>query len=109
MLGEHGLGVFEFAELGFPAGLEAAGDEAILRLAGMERALGADRVIAGAFDAQLERAVGARASFCDLVGSSERERDLLGCERREQPRGDELVDNLGLDLTAAGRIEVGPR
>ena len=57
LLGELGLGVGELAELLLPAGLEAARDEAVLGLAGVERALGASGVIAGALDAQLERAV----------------------------------------------------
>ena len=39
-----------------PAGLEAASDEAVLGLAGVERALGTRGVIAGALDAQLDRA-----------------------------------------------------
>jgi hypothetical protein len=47
VLGELGLGVFELAQLLLPAGLEGASDEAVVRLAGMERALGADRLIAG--------------------------------------------------------------
>jgi hypothetical protein len=51
LLGELRLGVAEFAELGLPAGLQRAGDEAVLRLAGVERALGADRFIAGPLDA----------------------------------------------------------
>ena len=38
----------------------------------------------------------------DLVGGGERERDLVRRERGEQPLGDELVDDLGLDLPAAG-------
>ena len=86
MLGELGLGVFELAELGLPAGLEAAGDEAVVGLAGVERALGADRLIAGALDAQLKRAVGAGAALLDLVGGGERERDLLRCERLSSRR-----------------------
>ena len=51
VLGELRLGVSEFAELGLPAGLEGAGDEAVLGLAGVECALGADRFIAGPLDA----------------------------------------------------------
>jgi len=51
VLGEFGFGVFEVAELGFPAGLEAAGDEPVLRLAGVIGALGADGLVLGAFDA----------------------------------------------------------
>jgi hypothetical protein len=57
LLGQLGLGVGEFAELGLPAVFEAASDEAVLGLVGVERALRADGVVAGALDAQLERAV----------------------------------------------------
>ena len=81
VLGELGLGVFELAELLLPAVLEAAGDQAVVRLAGVERALGADRLIAGALDAQLERAVRARAAVGVLVGGGQRERDLFGLKR----------------------------
>ena len=87
VLGELGLGVSEFAELGLPAGLEAASDEAVLGLAGVERALGTRGVIAGALDAQLERAVRARAALGYLISRGERDRDLLRRERREQPAG----------------------
>ena len=84
-----------------PAGLEAAGDEPVLGLAGVERALGADRLVAGALDAQLDRAGRARAAVGDLVGGGERERDLLRRERLEQPAGDQLVDDGRLDRPAA--------
>ena len=45
MLGQLGLGVFELAQLVLPAVLEAAGDEAIVRLAGVESALGTNRLL----------------------------------------------------------------
>ena len=83
LLGELGLGFGELAQLLLPARLEAAGDEPVVRLAGVERALGADRLIPGALDAQLDRAGRARAAVRDLVGSGERQLDL---PRRESPR-----------------------
>ena len=86
MLGELGLGVSEFAELLLPAGLEAAGDQAVLRFAGMERALGTRGVIAGALDAQLERSVRARAALGYLISGGERDRDLRRRERRASSR-----------------------
>ena len=67
-------------------------------------------LIAGALDAQLDRAGRARAAVGDLVGGRERERDLLRRERLEQPAGDQLVDDGGLDRPAAGcRDVVGAR
>ncbi len=69
MLGELGFGVFELAQLLLPAGLEAAGDEPVLRVAGVEGTLGLDGGVAGALDAQLERPVRALATLLDLVGS----------------------------------------
>jgi hypothetical protein len=54
-----------------------ARDQPLLRLAGMKRALGPDRVIAGALDAQLDRPGCARAAVGDLVGSGQCQRDLL--------------------------------
>ena len=57
MLGELGLGVFELPEFLLPAVFEAAGNQAVVGLAGVERALGADGVVAGALGAELERAV----------------------------------------------------
>jgi hypothetical protein len=57
VLGELGLDVGEFAEFVLPAVLEAAGDQSVLGLAGMERPLGTRGVIAGALDAQLERPI----------------------------------------------------
>ena len=89
-----------------PAGLEAARDEAVLGLAGVERALGAGGLVAGALDAQLDRAGRARAAVGDLIGGGERERDLLRRDRLQQPAGDELVDDGGLDRPAAGRVDV---
>jgi hypothetical protein len=74
LLGELGLGFGELAELVLLARLEAAGDQAVVGLAGVERALGADRLVAGA-------AVG------DLVGGSERQLDLPRLECREQSAG----------------------
>ena len=106
LLGELGLCLGELAELLLPAGLEAAGDQAVLGLAGVERALGADRLIAGALDAQLDRAGRARASVGDLVGGRERQLDLLRRERLEQPARDQLVDHGRLDRPAAGRVDV---
>ena len=105
LLGELGLGVGEFAELGLPAGLEAASNETVLGLAGVERALGTRGVIAGTLDPQLQRPVGARAAVCDLVGGGERDRDLLRRERLEQPASDELVDAGRLDRPAARGLD----
>ena len=85
-----------------PAGLEAARDQPVLRLALVKRALGPGGVIAGALDAQLKRAVRSRAARLDLVGGGERERDLLRRQRVKQPSGDEFVDAVGLDRTARG-------
>ena len=56
LLGELGLCLGELLELLLPAGLEAAGDEPVLGLAGMERALGAGGLVAGALDTQLDSA-----------------------------------------------------
>ena len=106
MLGELGLGVLEISELLLPAGLETASDQPVVGLAGVERALGADRLIAGALDTQLERAVRARPAVLVLVGGGERERDLVRDERRKQSLGDELIDDPGLDLSAAGGDQV---
>jgi hypothetical protein len=89
---ESGFGVFEVAELLFSSFSRPAGDQAVVGLAGVEGALGADRVVAGAFDAQLERAVGARSAVLELVGGGQCERDLLRRERGEQSVGDELDD-----------------
>ena len=106
MLGELGLGVLEIAELLLPAVLQAARDEAVVRLAGVEGAFGADRLIPGALDAQLERAVRALAAVGVLVGGGQRERDLFGLKRLEQPAGDQLIDDGRLDRAAAGRVDV---
>ena len=110
MLGQLGLGVLELAELLLPAVLEAAGDQAVVGLAGVEGALGTDRLIAGALDAALERPVGARPAVGVLVGGGERERDLLGRERLEQPLADELIDRGHHDRPAASGLDpVNPR
>ena len=84
LLGELGLGFGELMQLLLPAGLEASGDQAVVGLAGVERALGADRLIAGALDVQLDRAGRARAAVGDLIGGSERQLDLPRLECREQ-------------------------
>ena len=102
VLGELGLGVFEFAELLLPAVLEAAGDQAIVGLAGVESALGADRLIAGALDAQLRGAVRARATVGVLIGGSQRERDLLGRERLQQRRAISSSTTARLDRRQPG-------
>src|SRR5436305_5311875 len=88
LLGELGLCLGELAELGLPASLEAAGDEPVLGLADVKRALGTSGVVTGALDAQLKRPVRPRAAVCDLVGRGERDRDPLRPERLEQPTGD---------------------
>jgi hypothetical protein len=106
LLGELGFCLGELAQLLLPAGFEVSGDEAVVGLAGVERALGTDRVIAGALDAQLRGAGGARAAVGDRVGGGERELELLGRERREQPAGDEFVDDGRVDRAAAGRRDV---
>ena len=89
-----------------PAVLQAAGDQPIVGLAGVERALGANRLIAGALDAQLERPVRARAAVLMLLSGGRRERDLLGRKRLEHPAVDELVDHARLYLPARRGVDV---
>jgi hypothetical protein len=110
VLGEFGFGLGELAQLLLPARLEAAGDEAVVRFAGVERALGADRLVPGALDAQRDRTGRARTAVGDLVGGGERQLDLPRCECREQLAGDQFVDDTRLDRPATGcRVMVGTR
>ena len=78
------LGLGEGGESGLPAGLQAAGDQPVLRLAGAEGALGPVGVVAGAFDGKLSGAADPLVPVGDLIGSGERERDLLGGQRVQQ-------------------------
>ena len=87
-----GLGLGEGGQAGLPAGLEAAGDQPVLRFAGVERPLGAVGFVAGAFDGQLGGPAGAVAAVGDLVGGGQRQRDLVGVQRGQQPLGDRVVD-----------------
>ena len=102
MAGELGLGVFELAQLLFPAGLERARHQAVVWLALVEGALGAGGVVAGALDPQLDRARSARAAVGDRVSRFERELDLLGRDRGQQPVCHCLLDHPAHDALAAG-------
>ena len=99
---QRGLGLGEGGQLGFPAGLQGAGDEPVLRFGGVEGPFGAVGVVAGAFDGQLGGAAGAGAAVGDLVGGGERERDLVGVQRGQQPLGDDVVDRAALTERQVG-------
>ena len=100
------LGVSELAELGLPAGLEVAGDEPVLGLAGVKRAFGTRGVVAGALDTQLERPVRARAAVCNLVRGGERDRDLLRRERRKERRATSSSTPAALTDRQPGGLDV---
>lgn len=76
---ETGLGFGDGGELGFPALLEAACHEAVLWFAQVEGTFGAGGVVAGAFDAQLERAQCPRLALVQFFGGGQGEGDLVRC------------------------------
>ena len=103
LAGEFGFGVGEFAQLGFPARLQAARDEPVVGVALVEGAFGARGVVAGPLDAQLDRAGRSRAPVGDRVGGLERERDLLGRDGSQQPLGDGPFDHRAHHAATARR------
>ena len=76
--GECGLGFGHRLELRLPAILQAAGDQAVLGLAGPQGTLGPNRFVAGAFELALESTARALPPLGDLLGRGESERDVLG-------------------------------
>ena len=87
LCGERGLGLSEVGEPGLPAGLQAAGNQAVLRLAGQEGALGPFSVVAGALDGQLSGPHRPLAPGGDLLGGGQRQGDLRGLDRGQQRGG----------------------
>jgi hypothetical protein len=97
------LGLGEEGEPGLPAGLQAAGDQPVLRLAGAKGALGPVGVVTRAFDRKLSRAADPLVPAGHLIGSGERQRDLLGGQRVQQHPGDRVIDGGGGHRPAGGR------
>ena len=86
--GQRGLGLGEVGEPGLPPGLQAAGDQPVLRLAGQEGALGAVSLVAGTLDGELGGPHRPLAPVGDLVGRGQRQGHLRGLDRRQQRGGD---------------------
>ena len=98
------LSLGERGEFRFPAGLQGAGDQPVLRLDLAEGPLSAVGFVACPLDGQLGGAAGALVLAGDLVGGGQRERDLLGRERVQQHPGDGVVEGRRGDSPAAGRL-----
>ena len=104
--GERRLGVGQAGEPGFPPGLQGAGDQPVLRLAGQEGPLGPVGVVAGPLDGQLGGADRPLPPGGDLPGGGQRQRDLRGLDRGQQRGGDGLLDGVGADRPAQRRGDV---
>ena len=79
-------------EPGLPAGLQAAGDQPVLRLDLAESALGAVGLIPRAFDGELGGPAGPLVPAGHLIGCGERQGDLPGGQRVQQHPGDRVID-----------------
>ena len=93
--GEGLFGLGEGHEALLPADFEAAGDQAVLGLAGMEGPLGSLGFVAGALDRQLGGPAPPATAVGHLVGGGQGQRHLLGAEGRKEPLGHRLVDGGG--------------
>ncbi len=90
-------------QLGLPAGLQAARDQTVLRLAGHKRPLGPVGLVAGALHGKLGGPGSPGSPVGDLGGGGQGQRDLLGAHRCEQPLGDRVVQGGCGHRAAAGR------
>ena len=102
-VGERLLGLGEGGQTLLPAGFEVAGDQPVLRFAGVEGPLGPVGFVAGPFHGQLGGPAAAGPAVGDLVGGGQRQRDLVGVEGVQEPFGHGVVDGGGGDRPAGGR------
>ena len=86
----------------FPPSLQSPCDQTVFRFDGVEGAVGAVGLVAGAFDGEFGGAAEPVVPVGDRVGGGQRERDLVWVQRGQQPVGDRVVDG-GRGDRAAGR------
>jgi hypothetical protein len=95
---QGGLGLGDGGELGFPALLEAASYEPVLRFAEVEGALSTGCLVTSTFHLQLERPQGPGLALVKLLGGGHSQGDLFGDDRLQQPPLDYRASSSTADM-----------
>ncbi len=107
--GEFGLGGGEFGQCLLPGGLQAAGDEPVVRVDGLVAALGAAGVVTGAFDLAAVLVEGGVVGVFEVFGGGEAGGERLGGQRGQERVGDGGVERDAADVQVTGATAVDDR